>query len=397
MSINTGVVTPSGQPLRILFVTAWYPTQANPHWGIFVREHAKAASLYNDITVLHCHGRNSQLDHWWQLSETRELALTEDIPTYVLQHRPSPLPRTSYFLRYGALLKAYQQLVRQGFRPDILHAHVHQVALPVTLLGKLYGIPVVITEHHSVFPRQMLSKLDLLEARCAFPLAEKVLPVSKALQHGIERYGIRARFQVVPNVVDNSLFYRVENQTALTTRPKQLLCVATMPPTHVKGITFLLEALAQLYTHRQDWELTIIGDGPVRGEYEQKTYELGLSNHVHFWGGRPKAEVAAAMRKSDLFVLPSLWENMPCVLIEAMSSGLPIVSTRTGGIPEIVDPDVGLLAQPGDVSSLHEALNTMLDNFVNYDRCQISAKAQQRYSYEAVGHLFDLIYRECLK
>lgn len=380
--------------LKVLFITAWYPTPTNPHGGIFVQEHAKAASLYNDLVVVHFNERNQQLPQWWQLKRAPNIAQTQQLPTYVLQYRPSIIPKTSYFVRYSAFLKAFQQLAQQGFRPDILHAHVHRVALPTVLLGKLYKIPVMITEHHSAFPRRLLGKLDLLEAKIAFRLADKVLPVSAALQQGIEQNGIQANFQVVPNVVDSALF-----QPPIGHRPpteqKRLLCVATMPPTHVKGITYLLDALAQLRQQRNDWQLSIIGDGPARPAYEQQSQALGLSEKVHFWGGKTKDEVAEQMRNADIFVLPSLWDNMPCVLIEAMASGLPIVATKTGGIPEIVNSEeIGLLATPGNADSLYATLNAMLDNFTTYDRSKITTIARQRYDYAAVGGLLDSIYRE---
>ncbi len=394
MAMHTNRST--NQRLKVLFITAWYPTMANPYGGIFVQEHAKAANLYNDVVVIHYNNRNTQLPHWWQLAPIPTLDDPAQFPTYRLEYRPSRVPRTSYFVRYSAFLKAFQRLAQEGFRPDLIHAHIHRVALPAVLLGKIYKIPVVVTEQHSAIPRRMLGKLDLFEARTAFRLADKVLPVSAALQAGIEQYGMQARFQIVPNVVDSDLFYpAMGNQSPAG--QKQLLCVATMPPTHVKGINYLLDALAQLQQQRTDWQLSIIGDGPERVTYEQQAQTLGLTGQVHFLGSRSKAEVAEKMRNAHIFVLPSIWDNMPCVLVEAMASGLPIVSTQTGGIPEIVNSDeIGLLAIPANADSLREILNRMLDRYPTYDRTKLTTTARQRYNYAAVGRQLDEIYRECI-
>ena len=91
---------------------------------------------------------------------------------------------------------------------------------------------------------------------------------------------------------------------------------------------------------RDDLCLDILGDGPRKEEYMKLSAELGLSDRVFFHGYQSKNVVANYMRQAQLFVLPSLWENLPCVLIEAIASGLPILSTQAGGIPEIVDEEI---------------------------------------------------------
>ena len=100
------------------------------------------------------------------------------------------------------------------------------------------------------------------------------------------------------------------------------------------------------------------------------------------------------MQQAHLFVLPSLWDNMPCVILEAMATGLPIVSTRTGGIPDMVDEQTGILAEPGDAPSLLRALRRMLATLERFDRRYIVHKAQQ-YSYESVGLAYHTVYECC--
>ena len=110
-----------------------------------------------------------------------------------------------------------------------------------------------------------------------------------------------------------------------------------------KGHRFLLEALAEL----PDATLEIVGDGELRADLEARVRELGLEDRVAFLGERPKHEVARLMREARLFVLPSLAENLPVVLIEAMASGLPSVATRVGGVPEMLGGDDGELVAGG--------------------------------------------------
>ncbi len=121
--------------------------------------------------------------------------------------------------------------------------------------------------------------------------------------------------------------------------------------------------------------------------------ELGLSDRVFFHGYQSKNVVANYMRQAQLFVLPSLWENLPCVLIEAIASGLPILSTQAGGIPEIVDEEIGLLVKPGDVESLFEGLQEILAKLQSFDRIAIAGKAK-RYRLNTIGQEIHSIYKE---
>ncbi len=102
------------------------------------------------------------------------------------------------------------------------------------------------------------------------------------------------------------------------------------------------------------------------------------------------------MRQADIFVLPSLWENLPCVLIEAMACGLPIVSTLTGGIPEMIHEGMGILIPPGDVTKLSTSIAQIMDSIDEFDRRAIAQQALQ-YSSESVGRLIHSIYKDYLR
>lgn len=129
----------------------------------------------------------------------------------------------------------------------------------------------------------------------------------------------------------------------------------------VKGVPLLLQAVAAL---RRDWpelKLTLIGDGPERRALEAQARALGLDGIVDFAGYQGQAEVAQALSATDIFVLPSFAEGVPVVLMEAMAAGLPVVTTRIAGIPELVaDGDTGRLVPPGDEVALTAAIARLL-------------------------------------
>ena len=376
--------------LKVLFIPAWYPSEDNPVNGIFVREHAKAVSLYDDVVVLYCHLAGGQVQGLYELSE----AVEEGIRTIRVRYRRSPIPKTTYFIYLWSVIAAFRKLLKKGFKPDVIHAHVFAAGVPAVILGRLFRIPVVITEHSTSFPRHSLSILEILLARFAMQRANIVLPVSDDLRKHIEAYGIKAKFQVVPNVVNTAFFYPLAKRSYKSAGIKKLLWVGLLTPK--KGVPYLLEALSQLKDRRDDFALDIVGDGPNRAEYEQIVAELGLSDRVKFHGLKSKSEVAEFMRRCDFFVLPSIWENLPVVLIEALASGKPVIASRVGGIPEMINDEVGCLVPPKDVDALAEAIDYMLDHYQGYSSRQIAHYARKRYSYKAVGEKLHEVYHTVL-
>lgn len=379
--------------LKVLFVTLWYPDDVSPLRGIFIREHAKAVQNFAEVRVLHCAGPSPSVQGLWELKQENSAEFAEGIPTYRVWHRLLPVP--SVLPHCWSVVQACNRIMMSGFRPDIVHAHIYYAGIPAVIVGLMNRLPVIISEHWSAFPRKRLNSRAVLMARFALERASAVLPVSHALQKGIEAHNIKANYRVVPNAVDTSLFFpparspRSHDET-------QLLCVARMDHRHNKGILILLQALVRLEEKRTDWQLNLVGDGPARSEYEAIVNASGLADKINFHGMKPRPDVAEFMREADICVLPSLWENLPCVLIESIASGLPIVSTITGGIPEIVDHESGILVPPGDVDALSGALDRMIQSLEKFDR-QLIAKKSVRYSHKSVGHLLQNIYEESIE
>ena len=376
--------------LKVLFLTNWYPTREEPVKAVWVREQAKAVRLYDEVRVLHCAGPDPTLRQRWRGEPETDESLRDGVPTYRVWYRPLPLPYASYFLYLWAICRAFRRLVDEGFRPDVLHVHVYDAGGPAVLLGKLHRIPVVVSEQFSSFPRRLLGRLDLAKARLAFRCAHVVIPVSRALQQAIEHYGIHARFQVIPNVADTTLF-SPPPYLRRDTNPKRILFVGQLVP--VKGLPDLLRALSHLGRKREDWHLDIVGDGAARAEYERLAVDLQLGEKVTFHGLKTKREVADFMRRADFFVLPSLCETFSAPAIEALATGTPILATRCGGPEEFISKEVGSLVPPGDADALCQGLDSMLDNLRLYSHERIARYARDRFSPELVGAQLHAVYQ----
>jgi len=373
--------------LKVLFLPASYPSEVNPIAAVFIKEHAKAASLFNDIKVLYAYPALSiQPTGLYGISEDIE----DGITTIRVRYRRH-LMILGMLFRYFSIFAVFRRLVKGGWRPDIIHAHFFTAGVPAVILGKMYRIPVVITEHSTSVATHSLSTFERKRLRFAMKRAQAILPVSHDLGGAIkDYYGISNWIHVVPNVVNTEVFYpsappaEKENQAK-----KKMLLVAALNTR--KGIPYLLEALSQIRNRRQDFVLDIVGDGPNRSEYEQMARNLGLDDIVKFHGRQ--TEIVVPMRECDFFALPSLYENFGVVYIEAMACGKPVIATNAGGPREIVNGDVGILVPPRDINALKEAIEYMLDNHQNYSPEKIAQYARKRFGYEAVGQMLDQVYR----
>ena len=369
---------------NILFLPIWYPNKEDPVNGVYILEHAKAVSLYNEVIVIHSKGVKNIRRFYEVLSDKKE----DGIRTIRIEHRKISIPGITNLIYPLGIWKTFKNLIEEGWEPDIIHAHVFSSGVAAVILGRIYRIPVIITEHWAGF-RSSISKIAIIASRFAMNRASIILPVSRDLKEAIESFGIVNRFEIVPNVVNTKMFYPITKMK--DENPKRILLVAQLYD--IKGIPYLLQALAQLKERRQDYFLDVIGDGPKHGEYENLAKNLGIGHQVRFHRLKPKEAIAEFMRNCDFFVLPSLYETFGVVYIEAMACGKPVIATDVGGAKEFITKDVGVTVLPRDVDTLARAIEYMLDHYKDYSPKKIARYVKERFSYNVVGKQLDNIYR----
>jgi L-malate glycosyltransferase len=386
------------KPMNVMVLTPWYPTQDQSYSGVFVREYAKAVQKHCNVTVLHCGIIDETYPKWWTVLQENDKALTEGIPTYRVLYRRSWIAAVSSFRRHVSVYRAIVELSKERGRPDLLHAHVYSTGKAALLAGKMLGVPVVISEHSSRFFRGTLSYRKLCEARIIFRMADAVLPVSEALLKKLRDNGIKAAFQVVPNVIDTDLFH-YEPQHLPLDRSLRLLAVSSL--VKHKGLAYLFDALTKVDWKDRSWRLDVVGDGPEAAQHHQMVNDLKLSGHVTFHGQVFKKEVAHMMRTADLFILPSLIETFSVVTAEALACGLPVLVTRCGGPEGFVNDHAGMIVAPGNADELAEALTHMIDSLHSYDRAVIAGQAKERFAAASVSEtlcgLYERLYHDRIR
>ena len=257
------------------------------------------------------------------------------------------------------------RLARQ-FRPDIVHIHSGFPTGPLGYWLKItLGIPYIMTLHGGEVPGFLPEEVGTLQeilapaTRIVWSAASAVIAVSEGLR-ALSLLAIPAvNIQVIPNGVDCQYFSPLPTCRERS-GPLRLLFVGRV--VRQKGLSYLLDALATMKTQEAtDWRLKIVGDGPMRPHLEAQATQRGITELVEFTGWLPFEQIPVEMRSADLFVLPSIVEGMPLVLLQAMACGLPVVATKVPGSVDLVQPGRnGLLVPAKNPPALVEALTSLL-------------------------------------
>jgi len=313
-------------------------------------------------------------------------------------HQAGMLGAASYLLHALPLVR---RLVRTN-RYKAIHVFF---SLPTGALLPLAGIgqePVIVSLRGSDVPGydphnitvQCMHRLLLPLTRWIWRRADRLVAVCESLGRLAESTCPGLRYTVVPNGVDLDLFRpsaKAECAPQLGIAPVRCLAVARL--VERKGLGDLIRAFALLPRGR--FELEIVGEGPDAAALHRLTDALGLSGEIRFSGSLDRRAVAERYRAADLFTLPSSAEAFGNVFAEALASGLPIVGSRAGGIPELVEHGVnGLLVNAGDAESLAQAIRYLADDpeLRSQMRVRNRAKAEARLEWSQVTRRYISIY-----
>jgi len=380
--------------LNILYIASWYPTNKEPFSGNFVKRHAKATSHFANVWVIHIYFDDVAEEH---ITKNYSDKFNEIILCLPRKHNIlSANPLKKLFV----VRKKYQHIIKtitqeNSIEFDIIHANVtFPIGIIAYLLSKRYNIPYVITEHWTGYTPEdsdNLTTLKLISTRWLVARSKKIITVSENLKKSMMSIGIKGSYKVIPNVVDIDLFAsKYDNK-----KPVRFIHISTLNDDQ-KNISGILRAVKMLAQERTDFTIQIIGNGDIE-PYLSLQQTLNLNNIVTIGDGKPIEEVAELMRQSDVFLLFSNYENLPCVISEAFAVGLPVISTDVGGINEMINDTNGLLIEPRNEKMLCEKMSFIIDNYNKYNPTQIRNDAIKRYSYHSVGKQFINIYKQITK
>jgi glycosyltransferase involved in cell wall biosynthesis len=381
-------------PKKILWLCSWYPGRTDPFNGDFIQRHARAASLYNDITVIHAAGERPGS----QLKTNEEVKRTERLTEQIVYFKKG-LSFWGKILGHYRWLKSHRRAIKkyisENGKPDLVHVHVIMKAgIAALWLKRKFNVPFVITEHWGIYNEvakdnyQKRNRVFRNYTKRIISQASLLVSVSRYLAEGIAKMVIPKKYEVVPNVADTDLFFYKERS-----REKfRFIHVSNMVP--LKNAEGILRTF-QIVQKRNNAELVMVGDTDI--SIRNYAASLDLLNKTVFFHGEVKYEmVAKEMQESHCLLLFSNIENSPCVIGEALCCGLPVIATTVGGIPELVNANNGLLIEPKNEQELSHAMMQMMDNYLYYDFGKIAEDAAQKFSYHAAGKKLDELYNAVL-
>jgi len=295
---------------------------------------------------------------------------------------------------FGTLLfwlKIFYHLKK--IKSDIIHIQTIGIETPTFFLfKKLLRKPCVIWGRGSdvyvpwMF-REQISKFVLKNADAVIALTEDM---KKKMKKIYDR-----DISVIPNGIDLSKVECLSKEDVrlnlgVKNDKKIILFVGALHP--VKGLTYLVEAMKIIRDKNK--QLILVGDGKERDHLKDLVKKYGLEKCVIFIGKVPNDKVFKYMMASDVFVLPSLSEGFPNVVLEAMASGLPIVATNVGGLSEIVkDGENGFLVDPKNPEQIAEKINLFLEDEKFRERISKNSKNKAKeYSWESIIERLEKIY-----
>lgn len=241
--------------------------------------------------------------------------------------------------------------------PDIVHLHSSKAGILGRLVAKYLAIPSVFTAHGWAFTEGVTEhrrKLYIIIERFIARITGKIITVSNydlklALKSGVGDEGkIISIHNGMPDIVRG--YNLIRNNDCV-----RFIMVARFD--HPKDQRLLIEAFS--YLKEKNWMLELVGDGPFLNDAIETAQKFDLTDQIVFSGDCN--DVADRLAASDVFCLISNWEGLPLTIIEAMRSGLPVIASSVGGVPELVEEgNTGLLVQRGNLNSLVNAIDLLL-------------------------------------
>ena len=379
--------------MKVLIIPSWYPEGEDKLMGIYHKEYAYALSKSNvEVDMLHISRQGIRHPIKYLFMKKLEIDNEDGYNVYKLKMLNTEKINTKLFMNTYTkkLNKLFKYYLKNNSKPDILHAEVTIPAgYAVAKLGKKYNIPVVLTEHSSGF-------MDFFNGKykdySMYALNNSYYTtVSNMMKKQLST--ISDKCDILPNLI-NTDKYKVKRYKRGNTLNLITICALRKG----KGIEKVIEALNVLVNEKniKNVHLNIVGDGYLMNFYKETADELNMSKYITFHGQKTNKEIIELLSKNDIFVVGSRYETFCIPGVEALASGIPIVTTKCGGIEEYIDKKCGELCKSRDAIDIADKIEYVYKNLDKYDVNYLRS-VSDRYSYKNVCDKAKEIYNILIK
>jgi len=388
----------NGDMPRLAVITPVFPNKTDPDRGIYCYYISKALQKWAEVEVYNLISTYPKSRLWRPRRRAHHHLETggdsderhPGVKAHFIEYPAFPvLTRPFNSGTCARLLRPYMATAR----PDALLAFwVYPEGFGAVRVGEELGIPVILRAMGSDL-RQIPDPLSRIGVKQSLRRATAVITVSEDLrQRAIALGASPEKIHRIVNGCDASVFRFAERapaRAALGIVPEAQVVLYVGRLEAAKGVRELLDATARLLPSHPRVQLVCIGGGVMEGEARARSNGPDLAGHVSLLGRRSQPDVARWLAACDLLCLPSHSEGCPNVILEAFSCGRPVVACDVGGVPELMDPNCGLLLPPRDAGALAAALSEALQR--KWDETFIAARLGRSWDHVA-QEIFE-IYR----
>ena len=395
--------------MKILILSHMYPSRFNEVSGIFVHQQVKELREQGcEVKVISPvpwtpFPINKLKEKWKDYSripiyEERE-RISINHPRYLTFPKSYFFEYSGYFMYLG--IKNILRKIYKHFSFNLIHAHA---LLPDgfagTLLKKKIGVPLIVTIHGSdllIYPYR--NKGTFSYSLKVLNKASKIITVSSQLKNKCyNEFNVsEEKIKVIPNGYNHRIFNFKPTDFNKRKVNNRFIILFIGHIIKAKGIFDLLNAieiirkLDQNIYKKISW--VIVGKGADMVEFKKRLNTFNINNDIKVVGQVPHEKISKYMKNADFIILPSWSEGLPATLVEAMGCGLPIVATKVGGIPEIINKDIGILVEPKSPEGLAKGIMNAIS--MDWNRQLISEYAKS-YTWKKNAEKTIKIYKEAL-
>ena len=391
------------KPIKLLVIPSWYP----PDGGYFFKEHSEALArmgckvniLVNRVMGIRKIGRVGKEDwHRFNIYKENELIVIRSIYWKIPGNE-----NLNIGLWVRSTVRLFRRYIRNFGLPDFILAHSAMWAgLAAAKIWKGYNVPYVITEHRSFFvweneaARKMVKSSYIPHLQEAYSLCQNLIIVSYSMKSGLLELfpELVNKMKVIPNMVNGNYFHFPEKPRE--NDPFVFLSAGRLAA--VKGLDIIISAFGELIkkTDRKVF-LRIAGRGELREQLEKQVQKSGLSESVTFLGRVSRDKIVQEMQEANCFILASSYEAFGVVLIEAMSTGLPVIATRSGGPEKILDETCGYMIEPGNIEELTGAMSKMISEYDRFNQQSIRERTLRFYGSQIIAEKYLQVFEGILE
>lgn len=350
------------QRLKVTMATTSYPLNTDHVSGLFIEQLTLALSKRLDLIVV-----TPADNKCTKPSSTIKTFRYAPKKFQILAHQPGGIPvalrksRMSWVLLAPFLISMFYAIMMESKKSDIIFSNWSITGILSGVIGKTMKKPCVTTLRGEDVKRIEQSYISRFLTKMCILLNSYTICVSSDMQEKLTAIfpQLKEKILHIPNGVDKSLLKIEREQKTYRDDHINITCIGSLIPR--KSFNTVIQAIAE--SKSKSIHLNIAGDGPEKAHLKKQISDLRLQNKVSLLGSLTQNEIQLLLKNTDIFIIPSLSEGRPNVLIEAMASKLPIIATSISGITEvIIEYENGLLFPPESYNTLRKKIDELIEN-----------------------------------